>query len=87
MNIHVSILGAAAIIAVAIIFSMRWEISAAQGIVYRLDRWTGAVDVCGAYPATAGAHGLEYTVICKGQGKPAPLWDEETQRLIDKYSQ
>lgn len=77
-------------IAAAILFSMRWEISAAQGLVYRLDRWTGTVEVCGAYPVAEAPVGLmksyEYAVICKDQGKPGAPWDEETQRLIDKYA-
>jgi hypothetical protein len=39
---------AGALIAIAILIVGRWEIGVVPGQVYRLDRWTGAVVVCGA---------------------------------------
>ena len=75
MNIHVSILGAAAIIAAAILFSMRWEIATGSSAAFRLDRWTGAVDVCWAYQAASGSHGREYRARCE---LPSQTFDPTT---------
>jgi hypothetical protein len=33
-------------LAAAILIVFRWQISAAPGRVYRLDRWTGHITVC-----------------------------------------
>jgi hypothetical protein len=42
-----SILGGAALIAIALLFTFRWEITSPHaGMVYRLDRWTGRVTPC-----------------------------------------
>jgi hypothetical protein len=46
LRIPLAIVIAGLLIAAAILISLRWEISAATGVVYRLDRWTGAVMVC-----------------------------------------
>jgi hypothetical protein len=35
-----------ALIALAILIVFRWQISAATGVVYRLDRWTGHAVAC-----------------------------------------
>jgi hypothetical protein len=48
----IAILVGAAIIAGAILFVFRWDDSAARGAdgnptVFRLDRWTGKVAICG----------------------------------------
>jgi hypothetical protein len=47
MERSASILAAAVIIAAAILFIFRWEISAGTTVV-RIDRWTGAVSGCTA---------------------------------------
>ena len=44
----VAILLAGVMIAGAILFTFRWEISAGSQGVYRLDRWSGVVTVCAA---------------------------------------
>lgn len=46
MRIPVAIVIAGLLIAGAIGFAFRWQISAANGIVYRLDRWNGHVVAC-----------------------------------------
>jgi hypothetical protein len=35
-----------ALVAGAILVAFRWQITAAPGHVYRLDRWTGRITVC-----------------------------------------
>ena len=42
----VATLIAGVVIAVAILFAFRYEISAATGVVYRLDRWSGQITAC-----------------------------------------
>jgi hypothetical protein len=37
---------AGALIAIAMLIVFRWQISAATGVVYRLDRWTGHAIGC-----------------------------------------
>jgi hypothetical protein len=46
VRVPIAIVIAGVLIAAAILITLRWEISAATGVVYRLDRWTGAVTVC-----------------------------------------
>jgi hypothetical protein len=46
MRIPAAIVIAGALIALAILSAFRWEISAATGVVYRLDRWTGHIVAC-----------------------------------------
>ena len=50
MNISVAIIAGALIIAVALAFSSRWQISTAnygdQAFVIRLDQWTGTATLC-----------------------------------------
>ena len=46
MRIPFAIVIAAALIAAAILIVFRWEVSAATGVVYRIDRWTGHIAVC-----------------------------------------
>ena len=41
---------AGALIAVAVLIVFRWQISAATGVVYRLDRWTGDIVACELNP-------------------------------------
>jgi hypothetical protein len=61
-DFRLSILGAALIIAAAILFTFRWE-AAPDGTfgVMRLDRWTGNVEICvigrGEPPQFIGATG------------------------------
>lgn len=65
-SIELAALGSALIIALAIVFTGRWEITSAPNAqtlaVYRLDRWTGQVRVCSArntgLPAIALGFGL-----------------------------
>ena len=42
----VATLIAGIVIAVAILIAFRYEISAAIGVVYRLDRWSGQITAC-----------------------------------------
>jgi hypothetical protein len=42
----VAIVIAGALIAIAILVGFRWQITAATGIVYRLDQWTGNIVGC-----------------------------------------
>ncbi len=63
-----AIILAGALIAGAIVFIFRWEIGAGTGRVYRLDRWTGAVDECGApsqivADATNFGFGVQYRCV------------------------
>lgn len=46
MRIAVGVVIAGALIVIAILIVFRWQISAATGVVYRLDRWTGLATVC-----------------------------------------
>jgi hypothetical protein len=46
VRIPLAIVIAGLLIAGAILIAFRWQISAATGVVYRLDRWTGSVIVC-----------------------------------------
>lgn len=46
MRIAVGVVIAGALIVIAILIVFRWQISAATGVVYRLDRWTGHAAVC-----------------------------------------
>jgi hypothetical protein len=43
---RIAILIAGALIAASLLIAFRWQISAATGFVYRLDRWTGSVTAC-----------------------------------------
>jgi hypothetical protein len=49
MKTVLAILGGAALIAAAILFTFRWEVNTDAKnplLVYRLDRWTGKVSAC-----------------------------------------
>jgi hypothetical protein len=50
MRTPIAIIAAGLLIAAAIVFVFRWQISAAANeggvIVYRLDRWTGEIIAC-----------------------------------------
>ena len=50
MSRSIAIVIAGVLIAVAILIAFRWQISAATGVVYRLDRWTGDVIACELSP-------------------------------------
>jgi hypothetical protein len=52
----IAIIIAGALIAAAIAFTNHWQISAADTLVFRLDRWSGDVVVCG--PTTANGFAL-----------------------------
>jgi len=41
-----AIIAAAIILAAAVMFVSRYQVSGVGTVVYRLDRWTGNVDVC-----------------------------------------
>jgi hypothetical protein len=47
VRVPVAIVIAGALVAIAILVALRWQITAASGYVYRLDRWTGHITVCG----------------------------------------
>jgi hypothetical protein len=46
VRIALAVIFAGVLIALAILIVFRWQISAATGVVYRLDRWTGNIAVC-----------------------------------------
>jgi hypothetical protein len=46
MREPIAVLIAGVVIAVEILLAFRWQISAAPGFVYRLDRWTGTIMRC-----------------------------------------
>lgn len=46
MGRNLAIILAGALIAFAVALTGRWQVSAAPGGLYRLDRWTGAVSAC-----------------------------------------
>jgi hypothetical protein len=48
MSGPISTIIGAIIIAGAVLFAFRWEIAPAGSMVYRLDRWTGQIQVCNA---------------------------------------
>jgi hypothetical protein len=50
MRIPIAIVIAGVLIAAAVLIAQRWEISAATGVVYRLDRWTGDILACELNP-------------------------------------
>lgn len=50
MRITVAVVIAGTLIAIAILVAFRWQISAATGVVYRLDRWTGKIIACELNP-------------------------------------
>ena len=43
---RIAVVIASTLIAIAILIVFRWQISAATGVVYRLDRWTGHAVAC-----------------------------------------
>jgi hypothetical protein len=47
MRVALAIVIAGVLIAAAILIVLRWEISAATGVVYRIDRWTGTACTIG----------------------------------------
>ena len=50
ITLRIAVLIAGLLIAAAILISFRWQISAATGVVYRLDRWTGNIIACELNP-------------------------------------
>jgi hypothetical protein len=48
MDLRAAILGAGALIAIAVLFTNHWRIAVAPAQIYRLDRWAGTVTVCNA---------------------------------------
>jgi hypothetical protein len=46
MGRNLSIILGAVIIAATIAITLRWDLAAVAGAVYRLDRWTGTVTHC-----------------------------------------
>jgi hypothetical protein len=46
MRVPIAVVIAGALVAVAILIAFRWHISAATGVVYRLDRWSGRIIAC-----------------------------------------
>jgi hypothetical protein len=46
LRIPVAIVIAGLLIAGTILIAFRWQISAATGIVYRLDKWSGRIVAC-----------------------------------------
>jgi hypothetical protein len=43
---RIAVVIASALIALAILIVFRWQLGAATGVVYRLDRWTGHAVAC-----------------------------------------
>jgi hypothetical protein len=46
MRIPIAIVIAGLLLAGAILFVFRWQISATPGVVYELDRWNGDIFIC-----------------------------------------
>ena len=46
----IAILIAGTLISIAILIALRWQIRAATGVVYRLDRWNGNIIACELNP-------------------------------------
>jgi hypothetical protein len=64
-----TILIGAALIAGAIAFTFRWEVTGARDGLVRLDRWTGQVTACQATPEArveAAAYGKALRLECGG---------------------
>ncbi len=64
MNIHVSILVGAVAVAIALLITFHWEIIVTDSVTYRLNRWTGTIEICTARddrePGAAFGSGIEY---------------------------
>ena len=73
MKGSIAILMAGAIVATAVFFVFRWEVTAAGGVAYRLDRWTGQVTSCaGSHPvANAYSTGFGMSVHCDPSSEPS----------------
>lgn len=72
-----AVIGAAGFIALAYLAANHWQaVHAEQGYVYRLNRWTGAMDVCAIDPSTVKARSsfVGAKFIC--QAKQLPTADE-----------
>ena len=67
-----AILLSGAIVATAVFCVFRWEVTAAAGVAYRLDRWTGQITSCvGSHPvANAYATGFGVSVHCDRSSDP-----------------
>jgi hypothetical protein len=61
MRVPIAIVIAGALIAGAVLFVFRWQISATPTVVYRLDRWTGRTVWC--YRDAADARRPESTDV------------------------
>lgn len=48
MGRNLAIIGAGAVIAMAILVTFRWEVGSSAGMTVRLDRWTGEIIGCNA---------------------------------------
>ena len=46
MSTSIALILSAALIAVALLFVFRWEVSSTSTLTFRLDRWTGHVTMC-----------------------------------------
>ena len=73
MKGSIAILMSGAIVATAVVFVFRWEVTAAGGVAYRLDRWTGQITSCAASHsvATAYASGFGVSVHCDPSSQPS----------------
>jgi len=73
MKGSIAILMSGAIVATAVLFVFRWEVTAAGAVAYRLDRWTGQITSCAAGHslATAYATGSGVTVHCDPSSEPS----------------
>jgi hypothetical protein len=82
MKGSIAILMSGAIVASAVFFVFRWEVTAAGGIAYRLDRWTGQVTSCaGSHPvANAYSTGFGVSVHCDPSSEPSGKYQPTASR-------
>lgn len=73
MKGSIAILMSGAIVATAVVFVFRWEVTAAGGVAYRLDRWTGQITSCAANHSVANAYasGFGVSVHCDPSSPPS----------------
>jgi hypothetical protein len=73
MRGSIAILMSGAIVATAVLFVFRWEVTAAGGVAYRLDRWTGQITSCATSHSVASAYasGFGVSVHCDPSSQPS----------------
>jgi hypothetical protein len=84
MRVAAAIVIAGALIAIAVLIAFRWQISAATGVVYRLDRWTGHAVVCDlTYVDCREIRFARWSRPMPANPKPSPDDPEQSKRFIE----